>query len=221
MCPANCADVEITAMPDAGCETKIRKRGLYKLGLFACSTELPDTLTCTNVEALVDAGLLVFTSALVNAEFADPEFEELVIADCLPALQNVTSRTLNFQDRIAVDVPEGASGVPAGNPFADLKFWGNKQSIGLSLRYMFVWCDGTIDLAKDELGRPMAASFQVFRSFERQGTGGNSYTLEIKKGTVVFKGDPLALTEDYAPALVIDAADADCSTLAAKIGLNI
>lgn len=219
MCPANCADQELIAMPDAGCEIRTRKRGLFKLGLFACSTALPDPLTCENIEALIDGGGLVFTSPLVNAEFAAPEYEDLVVADCLPGQQRVISRTLTFQDRIAVDVPEGVSGIPAANPFADLKFWGNKQKIGLSLRYMFLWCDGTIDLAKDELGKPMAASFQVYRNFERQGTGGNSYTLEYKQGTIVFKGDPLALTEDYEPALVIDGVT--CSELAAKLGLSL
>lgn len=217
MCPANCADVELTAMPDAGCETKVRKRGLFKLGLFACSTTLPDPLTCEALEGLITGGGVVFTSPLVNAEFAAPEFEELVVADCLPALQNVISRTLTFQDRIAVDVPETASG--GANPFADLKFWGNKQGIGLSLRYMFLWCDGVIDVAKDENGNPMAASFQVYRNFERQGTGGNSYTLEYKQGTIVFKGDPLALTDDYEPALIIDTVE--CADLAATLGLNI
>lgn len=217
MCPANCVDVELTALPDAGCEVKIRKRGLFKLGLFACSTTLPDPLTCENLEGLIESGAVVFTSPLVNAEFAAPEFEEIPVADCLPALQNVISRTLTFQDRIAIDVP--ASGSTAANPFADLKFWGNKQSIGLSLRYMFLWCDGVIDVAKDELGNPMAASFQVYRNFERQGTGGNSYTLEYKQGTIVFKGDPLALTADYEPALVID--NVECADLAETLGLNI
>lgn len=219
MCPANCADVELTALGDAGCETKIRKRGLYKLGLYACSTTLPDPLTCENLLPLIAAGAVVFTSPLVNVEFADPELEELQIADCLPALQNVVARTLTFQDRIAIDVPEGVSGVPSAIPYQDLQFWGNKSKLSLSLRYLFLWCDGTIDIAKDESGNPMAASLTIFRAFERQGTGGNSYTAEIKKGSIIFKGDPLALTEDYEPALVIDSVE--CDELATLLGLDL
>lgn len=219
MCPANCADVELTALGDSGCEIKIRKRGLYKLGLFACSTTLPDPLTCENLLPLINSAAVVFTSPLVNNEFADPEIEELVVADCLPGIQNVVSRTLNFQDRIAIDIPEGVSGVPAAVPFADLQFWGNKNKLSLSLRYMFLWCDGTIDIGKDENGNPMAASLNIFRSFERQGSGGNSYTAEIKKGTVIFKGDPLALREDYAPDLTID--NVECEELATLLGLNL
>lgn len=217
LCPANCSDVTLTAMPDADCETKVRKRGLYRLGLYACSTTLPSPLTCENLDALIESGAVVFTSPLVNAEFADPEIEELVVADCLPALQNVISRTLTFQDRIAVDVQEGPSGVPAANLYADLKFWGNKRKVGLSLRYLFLWCDGSIDIAEDDFGAAMASSLQVFRKYERQGTGGNSYTLEYKQGTIVFKGDPLALREDYEPALIIDSVE--CADLATKLGL--
>lgn len=219
MCPANCADVELTALGDAGCEIKIRKRGLYKLGLFACSTTLPSPLTCDNLLPLIQSGAVVFTSPLVNVEFADPELEELQIADCLPSIQNVVARTVNFQDRIAIDVPEGVSGVPAAIPYQDLSFWGNKNKLKLSLRYMFLYCDGTIDIAKDESGSPMAASLTIFRSFERQGTGGNSYTAEIKKGSIVFKGDPLELREGYEPDLMIDTVE--CEELATLLGLDL
>jgi hypothetical protein len=220
MCPANCADVELTALGDAGCEPKIRKRGLYKLLMYSCSTTLPEPLTCENLLPLLTSGAVVATSPLVNVEFADPEFEELVVADCLPAIQNVVSRTLTFQDRIAIDVPEGASGVPAAIPYQDLQYWGNKKKLSLSLRYLFLWCDGVVDKAIDELtGKPMVASLTIFRSFERQGSGGNSYTAEIKKGSVVFKGDPLALTEDYEPALVIDSVE--CDELATLLGLDL
>jgi hypothetical protein len=219
MCPPNCTDVELTALGEAGCEPKQRKIGLYKLLMYACSTTLPEPLTCENLLPLLESGAVVATSPLVNVEFADPETEELVLADCLPAIQNVIARTVTFQDKIAIDVPEGASGVPAAIPYQDLQFWGNKNKLSLSLRYLFLWCDGVIDKAVDDNGNPMDASLTIFRAFERQGTGGNSYTAEIKKGSIIFKGDPLALREDYEPALVIDSVE--CDELATLWGLDL
>lgn len=215
-CPANCADPEFIPIPDAGCEVKRRKRGLYKIGFYACSTSLPTPLTCDALEALVDSNTVVFSNALVNVEWADVEMEDVVIADCLPAAQEAIGRQLTFEDHIAVDVPDTASG--GANPFADLKFWGNLNKYKYSLRYLFVWCDGVVEMPLDINGNPMAATFDVRRNFVRQGTGGTSYTLEIKRGMINFKGDPLELREDYEPALIIDGAE--CASLAQKLGLS-
>lgn len=219
-CQTDCADFDLIDNPAGGCEIKTRKRGLYKIGFYKCTEPLPTPLDCTTLETLVDAKGVVFSSPLIST-FDDPQTEELDIADCLPPLTEITGRQLSFEDRIAIDIPGDATAVPAvdPNPFADLKFWGNKNRIGISLRYMFLFCDGTIEIPRDQYGNPMSGSFNVFRSYEKQGSGNNSYVLEIKKGTILFKGDPLALREDYKPDVIID--PVTCATLAQKLGINI
>lgn len=219
-CSAECADVDLIDIPDGGCEVTIRKKGLYKIGFYKCTEPLPNPLTCANLETLIDNKAIVFSSPLI-ATFDDPTEEEIELADCLAPITETTGRVLNFEDRIAIDVPANPTATPAvaANPFADLKFWGNKKKASLNLRYVFLWCDGTIDIPKDKNGRPMSASFNVFRSFQKQGSGNNSYVMEMKKGKIMFKGDPLELREDYVPDLTID--PVTCDTLAQKLGLNL
>ncbi len=191
-CPADCASFTLIDNPTAGCDLKTRRRNVDKIGFFPCSLDLPAPLTCINLEPLITAKSIVFSSSLANVEFQDPQFEELQIADCRPAERIITNRTVTFQDRIAVEIP-AVIGPPAvdANPFYDYDFWKDKRTKRALMRYMFVFCDGSIVIPKDENGRPMAASFDVFLSYERQGSGGNSYILEIKKGQLDFKGDPL------------------------------
>lgn len=220
VCPANCTDVDLIPMPDGGCEPKRRKSSIFKIGFFACSTPLPDPLTCDTLETMIDSNLIVFSSPLVNVEVADPETEDVVISDCLPAVQEVIGRQITFEDHIAIDIPEGASGVPAANLFADIKFWGNKNKYRQTLRQVFLYCDGRVEVPRDDNGDPLTGTFNVWRQFTRQGTGGTSYVLEIKRGAINFKGDPFALREDYAPDLVIDNT-VDCADLAIKLGLNL
>lgn len=191
-CPADCASFTLIDNPTAGCDLKTRRRNVDKIGFFPCSLDLPAPLTCISLEPLITAKSIVFSSSLANVEFQDPQFEELQIADCRPAERIITNRTVTFQDRIAVEIP-AVVGPPAvdANPFYDYDFWKDKRTKRALMRYMFVFCDGSIVIPKDENGRPMAASFDVFLSYERQGSGGNSYILEIKKGQLDFKGDPL------------------------------
>ncbi len=191
-CPADCADITIITNKPGGCELKARKRNIDRIGFFPCSVDLPAPFTCSALQALVDANTLTFSSPLANIEVQDPQFEELQIADCRPSERVATSRIITFQDRIAIEVAAvtGSSPVPA-NPFFDYDFWKDKKTKRALMRYMFVFCDGSVVIPKDELGKPMAASLDVFLSYERQGSGGNSYVLEIKKGQLEFKGDPL------------------------------
>jgi len=204
-CPADCATFTLIDNPTAGCELKTRRRNVDKIGFFACSLDLPSPLTCENLEPLITNKSIVFSSSLANVEFQDPQFEELQIADCRPSERIITNRTVTFQDRIAVEIP-AVAGPPAvaANPFYDYDFWKDKRTKRALLRYMFVFCDGTIVIPKDEFGKPMAASFDVFLSYERQGQGGNSYILEIKKGQLDFKGDPLDFN---IPALDVSGCD--------------
>lgn len=190
-CPADCASITLTPNEPGGCELKKRKRSIDRIGFFPCDVTIPNPGSCTALQALVDANTLTFSSPLANIEVQDPTFEELVIADCRPSERIATSRIITFQDRIAIETAAVASPATAANKFYDYDFWSDKKSKRALMRYLFVFCDGSYVIAKDENGKPMEASLDVFLSYERQGTGGSSYILEIKKGQLEFKGDPL------------------------------
>ncbi len=191
-CPADCANITITTNQPGGCDLKVRKRNIDRIGFFPCSVDLPAPFTCAGLQALIDANTLTFSSPLANIEVQDPNFEELQIADCRPSERMATSRLITFQDRIAIETAAitTPTAVPA-NLFFDYDFWKDKKTKRAMLRYMFVFCDGSVVVPKDENGKPMAAGLDVFLSYERQGSGGSSYILEIKKGQLEFKGDPL------------------------------
>lgn len=170
---------------------KPRKRNIARIGFFPCVTDLPAPFTCVAIEQLVTDNALVFSSELVNVEVGDPVTEEVTISDCRPAQRIVVSRSITFQDRIAIEVAAGGSPSAPANPFYDYDFWKDKKAKKATMRYMLVFCDGSVVVPRDEFGLPMAAELDIFLSYERQGTGGNSYILEIKKGSLDFKGDPL------------------------------
>lgn len=192
-CPSDCADDDLLPPNPGDCDLSVRKRNIDRIMFFNCGTDLPDPFTCEGLEALVTSGDLTFSSPLANIEVQDPEFEELQVADCLPPDRTVVSRTITFQDRIAVTKTAAQSPQGAITPFYDYDFWQNKTQHKFTLRYGLVFCDGSIVIAKNADGSYMEASLDVFLSYERQGTGGNSYILEIKKGQLQFKGDPLDL----------------------------
>jgi hypothetical protein len=201
-CPADCADITVIPNNPGGCDLNVRKRSIDRIGFFPCSVDLPSPFTCAGLQGLVDANTLTFSSPLANIEVQDPTFEELQISDCRPADRIAVSRIINFQDRIAIDIPAvtGEDPVPA-NPFFDYDFWKDKKTKRTLMRYLFVFCDGSVVVPRDESGKPLSASLDVFLSYERQGNGSNSYILEIKKGQLQFKGDPLDFTK---PELTAD-----------------
>jgi hypothetical protein len=193
-CPANCSDNTLISNDPGNCDLQPRKRNIDRFGLFLCTTDLPSPFNCAALQALYSAGELVFTNPLSNIEVADPVKEELAIADCLPPLQIVTARTINFQDRIAIVKSNTSPWTGGTKNFYDYDFWADKKTKNFRLRYLIVYCDGTVVVAKDETGNLMTANLDIFLSQERQGSGGNSYILEIKKGILTFKGDPIDFT---------------------------
>lgn len=209
ICPANCEDLTLTPIPAAGeCTgTPFRKRAIYKLGLYLCSDPLPTPLTCESLETLVDSNAVVFTNPLSDVALADPETESIRMNDCDPAEQRIVARTITFNDKYKI--------VTDTDKFANLTFWGNKNQAKAQLRFILVFCDGTIEVPKDEDGNPASSTFMVYRNYLEQGTGDNSYRIEIVQGSIRFLGDPLALA---APDLDLNAVG--CASLAQKIGYS-
>ncbi len=193
-CPADCADVTLT-QNIAACDLDPRLDNLSRIGLYTCDTTLPSPLTCMALEALVTAGKLAFTSPLANADLQDPSYAELVISDCIPALEIVDGRTIVFQDRVAIDKPADGtvSPVTAAEPYYNQRFWADKLSKNLSLRYLFIMCSGKVVNGLDENGVPMVATLRAFLKQENIGSAATPRYIQYVQGQLAFKGDPLAL----------------------------
>lgn len=190
-CPTDCANDTLVANVNAGCNPTWRALGIDRIGFFNCGIDLPSPLTCNGLQALVDADTLAFSQQLRNVTVNDPTFEDITIADCMPVVRRVTERIITFED--IIDVTKVVASPASTTPYFDLDFWADKVSFSATLRYLFVMCDGSIQIAKDSTGNYAQASLDVFRSFERQGTGRGAFTLEIKKGQLSFNVDPIAL----------------------------
>lgn len=193
-CPADCADDTLTPNAPNSCDILVRKRGIERIGFFSCGTTLPDPFECTALETLAAGNGLVFSSPLANIEVAEPTFEEIEIADCLPSENVVTQRIITFQDRIAIETEASTSPAFEKDKFYDYDFWQDKLNKKNTLRYMFVFCDGSVEVPRDSNGNYMEADLTVTKTFERQGTGSTSFFLEFKSGNMVFRGDPFALS---------------------------
>jgi len=198
LCTADCADYTLTPNPSAGCEPKLRTRNLDKIGFFLCSTSVPDPLDCASLKPLIDDGSIVFTSSLRNATWGDPTFADIVVSDCMPAVQYFTGRKLTADDAIAIEVKDGSGTVT--NPFGDYLLIKSLQKASFNLRAIFLYCDGTMEIPKDDKGNPVTLSFTAYRNYEKQGDDSNPIYLELKHIELTFKGDPLPFD---APALDI------------------
>lgn len=193
LCSTACVDTTLISTT-SNCDLQLRIRGIDRVGFFLCNTDLPDPMSCAAIEALVESGALVFSSQLGNVELLDPETEELVIADCIPAVKSVSQRVINFQDRVAVDVAASeASPITAANPYQNYDFWNDKVNKAVALRFLFTYCDGSVQVARDKNGNPLEATVEAYVANERT-TGTSPKTIEYIKGTFTFKGDPFALS---------------------------
>ena len=188
-CPADCADNEVILNQSGDCEPKIRTRSIAKIGFFPCDVDLPEPFTCAALEALKDANRLAFSSELANIELQDPVYEEIKIADCKPPMRIAISRTIVFQDRVGITGSTGSPAIPV--QFFENEFWVDKRKKQARLRYMIVYCDGSVQVAKDENGNLLEASLNVFRKNENIGTGQTAQSIEYIQGELVFKGDPI------------------------------
>lgn len=191
-CPADCEDVTIT-QNSANCELKERMNTVARLMLFTCDTELPNPMTDAGMQALIDSGKLAFTNPLANFAPSAPEFVDVVIADCVTALKRVGSRVIDFQDRVAVDIPAGTSPVSAPVYYYNRLFWNDKVSKATTLRYGFVMCNGQVFVAVDENGEYLQATLTAYLAYENIGTAQAVRNIEYIVGQLTFLDDPMAL----------------------------
>ncbi|MEG0697577.1 MAG: hypothetical protein RR447_10605, partial [Algoriella sp.] len=181
-----CADFQLVDVKAVACRIEYRKVNIRCLAFYKCDVKLPQPLTSTALEALVTAGAIVFSNELVNVTVADPTYEERKLSDSRPAEQEIVERQITFEDRIKVEIPDGAS----KNLFVDYDFWQDKLEHKSQLNYAFVMNNGDLVAPVDDYGIGLPATFQMHRNFENLSKGG---AIEIKAGTLTFQGDPLAM----------------------------
>ncbi len=187
-CPAACANIDLLPLPTGGCDFRTRFMSINRIAFFNCNLAIPDPPDDTNLPPLFADGSIVLSSPLRNLVINDPETEDVVIHDCMPPAQVATRRIITFEDAIAIS--ETIVGPPdIENKYADYDFWKDKKTHRALLRYGFVACNGDFWFAKDENGNYLEAWFDIFISGQKLANGGG--TLEIKKGTLAFAGDPL------------------------------
>jgi hypothetical protein len=189
-CAANCPGVDLVKNPVSGCTDDIRNRTTSRIIFFDCSTDLPSPITCESISSLFEDGSIVASSELANIVWNDPDTEDVVVSDCQPAIKKVVGRTLTFEDRIAISTSVGSP--PVTNRYFDYGFWKDKKSANLRLRYGIVDCNGDVTIARDADGNPLRATLQVFLAFQKASTQGGP-SVEFKKGSLYFAGDPLDL----------------------------
>lgn len=84
-----------------------------------------------------------------------------------------------FQDRIAIELFDGY--VHKGNIFFDYDFWSSKKRKKVVLKCAYIQNDGTAIIPKTKSGIQLGATIEAFLSYERKGSKGDSYIIEVSK----------------------------------------
>lgn len=189
LCPAGCTTSLLPNPPEACTPTK-RLTTPSRLIFFPCSVDLPDPITNENIAPFFEDGSIVASMPLSEMVFNAPNFEEIRMADCYPSERYVATRELTFQDKYAVTGDAGSP--PAETAYFDYYFWNDKQQNKQRLRYMIAYCNGDVKVARDENGNYLTADLVVYLDYIRSASGGQS--VEFKSGSVIFQGDPVALS---------------------------
>lgn len=190
-CPSSCGDLTLITNPQANCETAIRQTTPSRFVFWACSANIPDTINTSNVAALFTNGTFVATSRLANVTWNDPTYEDIQVDDCNPPQQYITSREVTFEDRTAVTDDSDSPAIE--DAYHDYDFWQDKLDNQTKLYYGTLYCNGDLKLAKDTAGNYLTARITAYLNYQRPGTGGGLFT-EFKRVSILFNGDPLALT---------------------------
>lgn len=191
-CPSNCTDVVLSNNPTGDCpNTGFRKLTPSRVVFALCNVTLPNPYTNANTAPLLTSGQISFSSPLANFQLADPEQQDVLISDCMPALKVTTKRSFTAEDRIKIELKDGEGVVT--DAYFDYKYWKNKKQNKLLLRFGIMMCNGDVYWAKDENGNLIEGSFNAFVSFLNLGEGLG--TIELKKIEVSVQGDFLDFNE--------------------------
>lgn len=189
LCPNQCANFDLIEIKDNACEQNYREATIRAIGFYKCDTILPNPLTKEAIKELImptspSAKMgLVFSNELVNVQVGEPQTEEVKLSDSRPAKEEVVSREITFQDKIAVNLEKGGKDV-----FADYEFWKDKKEHSTRLHYVFALSDGRVIIPRQKNSNAgMPATLNVSLNFEQKSQGG---AIEVKQGKIKFLGDP-------------------------------
>lgn len=142
-CFTNCTPQQLVGLPVDNCATALRRTTPSRLGFYNCDITLPTGPGIgAAMKALYDAGDLVFSMPLVNIQFEEPNYEEILLNDCQPPEQVLQTRAMTFEDRYGIDI----SGISpfVQNPFFDYTFWLDKLQNQKNIRFMLAYCNGDV-----------------------------------------------------------------------------
>lgn len=198
-CPDQCADLGLVINPTGGCPpTNIRKRHIARLAFMACGIALPSEYTKATVEPLFtgNTAVIALSSPLANVQLEDPTTEQIVVHDCMPALEEITGRKLTAEDRIAITTVLQGGGT---NSFADFDFWKDKSGKWLRMAFGVAWCNGDFKFLRDSGGSLASGTLQVHSAYQRlSGNGAGSGSVEFTKVVLNMAGDPFSFaTPDF------------------------
>ncbi|RYD50668.1 MAG: hypothetical protein EOP52_13485 [Sphingobacteriales bacterium] len=195
-CPDQCNDIELIGNPIGGCPAPaMRKRKLSRLAFMACGIALPSEYTALTTKPLFEGeGRVIFLSSpLANIQLEDPTTEQVVVHDCMPAIEDITGRRLTAEDRIAVEVPIQGGGT---DKFGDFIFWKDKRKQWLRMAYGVVYCNGDFMFLRDENGNLISGSLQAHTGYQAlTANGANSGTIEFTKVSLNVNGDPFSFAK--------------------------
>lgn len=97
---------------------------------------------------------------------------------------------MTFNDKTSVTT--SAASPSDINIYADYDFWQDKNDNQTRLNYGIVYCNGDVKIARDTDGTLLNASVSAILNYQKATNGGKS--TEFKQVSIVFQGDPLALT---------------------------
>lgn len=189
VCPTNCGSDTLVSNPIANCDADLRLTTPARLFFFTCDTTLPSPITNANMLALFNSGDIVASMPLSNVVFGDVTYEDVQKDDCQPPTKVPVSRELTYEDKYGV----ADTNSPSTGEYLDYDFWQDKMDKQTRLNYMIAYCNGDVKIARlkgsDTL---LSAAMTVQLNYQKPQTAGNA-SVEIKKASVVFQGDPLDL----------------------------
>lgn len=184
-CFTSCTPSALVGLPDPNCTQTFRQTTPSRLAFYNCDIELPSgSIEANNAAmlALAESGDVVFSNPLFNVAFEDPNYEEIGIDDCRPALQVLQTRVMTFEDRYKMDI--SAISPYVANEFFDYDYWLDKLNNQANIRFLIGYCNG--DFRKIDF----VGSIRGFVNYINPATIGAVKT-ETKQFRVIFNGDPL------------------------------
>lgn len=191
-CPADCQEITLIDT-DPGCIQELRERRIERVGYSTCDVDIPNPLTEEAVQEMITAGKLAISNKIAVPTWEDPNYQEIELNDCDAPLSKATSRVMTFQDRIRSDKPASLSPVEDPIPFFNYDFWNDKRKYSASLIPWFFYCEGSVEIARDEQGNTVTADIRVFKNIAREGTGLDRVFYEYISVRMAFATDPINL----------------------------